>query len=273
MPDPLTQADFLRIRRFMYEASGVDLAPSKQAMVEARLAKRVNQLGFSGFAEYWKMVSAPESEEERQRVINALSTNETYFFREPEHFAWLAEFARTRQTEGQPFRVWSAAASSGEEAYSAAISLTEALGDNSAFEILATDINTEVLKEARNAIYPRDEVRKLPPNFIQRYFLWGRDEYRGMLMVAPEISRRVRFQQLNLNQCERSAIGLFDVIFLRNVMIYFNPSTKESLLAQVCDKLKDDGVLVISHAETLTGLNNPLVPIRPSLYRKRVRHE
>lgn len=269
MPIPLTQADFLRIRRFMYEASGVDLAPSKQAMVEARLAKRVSQLGLRGFSEYWKLVSAPESEEERQRVINALSTNETYFFREPDHFSWLAEFARATPTAGQPFRVWSAAASSGEEAYSAAISLTEALGDKGAFEILATDINTEVLKEARSAIYPRDEVRRLPPNFIQRYFLWGRDEYRGMLMVAPEVSRRVRFQQLNLNQCERNAIGLFDVIFLRNVMIYFNPATKERLLAQICDKLKDHGVLVISHAETITGLNCPLVPIRPSLYRKR----
>lgn len=273
MPTPLTQADFLRIRRFMYEASGVDLSPSKHAMVEARLTKRVSQLGLRGFSEYWNVVSAPESEAERQHVINALSTNETYFFREPDHFSWLAEFARANQTPGQPFRVWSAAASSGEEAYSAAISLTEALGEKGAFEILATDINTEVLKEARSAIYPRDEVRKLPPNFIQRYFLWGRDEYRGMLMVAPEISRRVRFQQLNLNQCERSAIGLFDVIFLRNVMIYFNPSTKESLLAQICDKLKDNGVLVISHAETLTGLNSPLVQIRPSLYRKRNNNE
>lgn len=273
MPDPLSQADFLRIRRFMFEASGVDLSPSKHAMVEARLAKRVNQLGLRGFSDYWKLVSAPESETERQCVINALSTNETYFFREPDHFSWLAEFARANQTPGQTFRVWSAAASSGEEAYSAAISLTDALGEKAAFEILATDINTEVLKEARSAIYPRDEVRRLPPNFIQRYFLWGRDEYRGMLMVAPEVSRRVRFQQLNLNQCERSAIGLFDVIFLRNVMIYFNPSTKESLLSQISEKLKDHGVLVISHSETITGLNCPLVQIRPSLYRKRYNHE
>lgn len=273
MTQPLTQADFLRIRRFMYEASGVDLQPSKQAMVEARLTKRVSQLGLRGFSEYWKLVSAPESEDERQHVINALSTNETYFFREPDHFSWLAEFARAHQTPGQPFRVWSAAASSGEEAYSAAIALTDALGEKGAFEILATDINTEVLKEARSAIYPRDEVRKLPANFIQRYFLWGRDEYRGMLMVAPEVSRRVRFQQLNLNQCERAAIGLFDVIFLRNVMIYFNPATKESLLAQIADKLKDHGVLAISHSETLTGLRTPLVPIRPSLYRKRTSND
>lgn len=269
----LSEAEFLRIRRFMHEVSGVDLAPTKQAMVESRLARRVSELGLSGFSEYWQLVSAPPSDTERQYVINALSTNETFFFREPDHFTWLGEFARTYAQRDTPFRVWSAAASTGEEAYSIAMTLMESLGENGHFEILATDINTQVLKEAKQAIYPRSRIQKVPPHYVQRYFMWGRDEYRDMLRVVPEITRHVQFRKVNLTECDNVALGLFDVIFLRNVMIYFNPATKERLLEQITHKLNDDGVLAISHSESLSNLQCALQAIRPSLYRKKARHE
>ncbi len=268
----LSTADFTRIQRFMHDVSGVDLSTNKQAMVESRLAKRVAELGLPGFAEYWSLVSAPQSEAERQYVINALSTNETFFFREPEHFHWLAEFARQRQRPTAPFRVWSAAASTGEEAYSIAITLQEALGEQGHFEVLASDINTQVLEDARRAIYSRHRTQKVPPHLIQRYFIWGRDEYRGMLKVVPELCRHVSFRQLNLTDCASSPIGEFDVIFLRNVLIYFNPDTKLRVLDQLSKKLRSDGVLAISHSESLNNLQTGLCPFRPSLYRKRDQH-
>ena len=254
----------------MHEVSGIDLGPSKQAMIESRLAKRVNELGLKGFADYWRLISAPNSETERQYVINALSTNETYFFREPDHFSWLREYASQHQEKRRGiFRVWSAAGSSGEEAYTCAMVLADTLGENGNFEVLATDINTQVTREARRGIYARNRTTKVPPHFVQRYFLWGRDEYHGMLKVAPEIARHVHFRTLNLTECAHNSIGAFDVIFLRNVMIYFNAPTKQKVLTQVADKLNDEGVLLISHSESLSGIDCELQSFRPSFYRKR----
>lgn len=267
----LSEADFLRFRRFLHDASGIDLGHNKLALVESRLAKRIGQLGLPGFGAYWRMICEPEHEQERQYVINALSTNETYFFREPEHFSWLATQARqAKPTARQPFRVWSAAGSSGEEAYTCAVVLADALGEHADFEVLATDINTQVLKEARRGIYARTRTTKVPPQLMQRYFLWGREEYHGMLMVAPEVARHVQFRPLNLTDCTHAPIGLFDVIFLRNVMIYFNADTKRQVLKNVCSKLKEDGTLLISHSESLSNLDTGLVAMRPSFYRKRL---
>lgn len=266
----LSEAEFLRFRRFLFETSGIDLGSTKLPLVESRLAKRVNELGLQGFGAYWRMICAPENEAERQFVVNALSTNETYFFREAEHFTWLAEYARqTKPTPGNPLRIWSAAGSTGEEAYSCAIVLADVLGENGDFEVLATDINTEVIKEARRGIYARNRATKVPPHLMQRYFLWGRDEYRGMLKIAPEIAAHVHFRTLNLTNCADNRIGRFDVILLRNVMIYFNPMTKCQVLRDVCSKLSDDGMLLISHSESLSGIDHDLVAVRPSFYRKR----
>lgn len=267
----LSEADFWRYRRFMHEASGIDLGHSKMAMVESRLAKRVGELGLQGFGAYWRMINAPENEGERQFVINALSTNETYFFREPEHFTWLGEYAsQHKPSTHRPFRVWSAASSSGEEAYTCAIVLAVALGENGNFEVIASDINTEMVKNARRGIYASNRTSKVPPHLMQRYFLWGRDEYRGMLRVAPEIAQHVHFRTLNLTDCSHVHIGLFDVIFLRNVMIYFNAETKQQVLQEVCHKLDDNGLLLISHSESLSNTDTNMIAIRPSFYRKRM---
>ena len=262
-----TQREFEEFRKFMYERTGIDLGPNKRALVQSRLARRVGHLGLQSFASYWKRVCAPEGGAERQFVINALSTNETYFFREPDHFTWLANKARQHRAHSrQPFRVWSAACSSGEEAYSVAMVLCEELGAQSDFEVFASDVNTEVLRDARRAVYPEGRARQVPPVLFRRYFMWGREEYKGMLMVVPEVAQHVSFQQVNLLAQDNERIGVFDVIFLRNVMIYFDDNTKEQVVERISHCLREDGLLLIGHAETLNGIRHHLATVRASIY-------
>ncbi len=262
--------EFELFRKFMLAASGVDLGPTKRALVQARLSRRVAQLGLKNFSDYWQAVSAPGAESERQFVVNALSTNETFFFREISHFEWLAERARQHMARGErTFRVWSAACSSGEEAYTAAIVLKETCGNQCEFEVVATDINTQVLRDARRAVYPRGRAQKVPVHLLHRYFMFGRDEYRDMLRVVPELTGHVRFSKFNLLGSEEAPtadIGGFDVIFLRNVMIYFNDDTKAEVLENVGRHLHPNGALIISHSETLNGVRSDFVALRPSIY-------
>ena len=263
----ISTREFEQFRQFMLAASGVDLGPTKRALVQARLSRRVTQLGLKTFGDYWKLVSAHGAETERQFVVNALSTNETFFFREVSHFEWLAERVRQQIADGRRlFRVWSAACSSGEEAYTAAIVLKETCGKQCDFEVIATDINTQVLRDARRAVYPRGRAQKVPVHLLHRYFMYGRDEYSDMLRVVPEVTGHVRFSQFNLLGNERPSIGEFDVIFLRNVMIYFNDDTKAEVLENVGRHLRHDGVLIISHSETLNGIRTEFTALRPSLY-------
>ena len=168
----ISTREFEQFRQFMLAASGVDLGPTKRALVQARLSRRVTQLGLKTFSDYWKVVSAHGAETERQFVVNALSTNETFFFREVSHFEWLAERVRQQIADGRRlFRVWSAACSSGEEAYTAAIVLKETCGKQCDFEVVATDINTQVLRDARRAVYPRGRAQKVPVHLLHRYFM------------------------------------------------------------------------------------------------------
>lgn len=269
----ISEREFGHFRKFMLSATGIDLGPTKRALVQARLARRVAELGLGSFGAYWTLVNAPQAASERQFVINALSTNETYFFREMSHFNWLAERASQHLANSKrPFRVWSAACSSGEEAYTAAIVLKEVCARGGEFDVLATDINTAVLREARQAVYPRARAQKVPVHLLHRYFMFGRDEYRDMLRVVPELARHVRFEQYNLLGQSTSAIGEFDVIFLRNVMIYFNDETKTGVLDTISRHLRDDGVLIISHSETLNGIQSDLIPVSTSIYRRRLRN-
>ena len=269
----ISEREFNLFRKFMLAASGVDLGPTKRALVQSRLSRRIAQLGLGSFGDYWNVVSGPQSSAERQFVINALSTNETYFFREMPHFQWLAERVQKHlQHSKRPFRVWSAACSSGEEAYTLAIVLKEACANRGEFEVLATDINTAVLREARRAVYPRARAQKVPVHLLHRYFMFGNEEYRDMLRVVPELTAHVRFEQYNLLGQSTAAIGEFDVVFLRNVMIYFNEDTKIGVLDTVSRHLRDDGQLVISHSETLNGLQTDLVAVSPSIYKRRPRN-
>nr|WP_199064947.1 protein-glutamate O-methyltransferase CheR [Chromobacterium sp. ASV5] len=272
--DPaLSDAEFAQFRQFIYQAAGIDLPSSKRALVQSRLAKRLRHLRLESYTDYWRLLNEQASGAERQRAINLLSTNETYFFREPQHFDWLRREALARSDQNRrTIRVWSAACSTGEEPYSIAMVLAEALGVDGNWQLFASDINTRVTAFARRAVYPVGRARKTPPLLWQKYFLRGRDEYEGMVRVAPELARRVSFSNLNLLHCQAFPQDNFDIVFLRNVLIYFNEETKQGVLSSLCGKLRRGGYLLIGHSESIRNLSLPLRQEEPSRYRLEAEH-
>ena len=264
----LSPKEFDLFRRFILATAGIDLAPCKRALVQSRLAKRLRALNLVSYYSYWERINQPQDTNERQTAINLLSTNETYFFREAPHFSWLKQYAEQLQaSRHQPIRIWSAACSTGEEAYSAAMVLAEQFGLNERWQIYATDINTRVIPFAQRAIYAVERAQRVPPHLWMRYFQRGHDEYAGTVRVRPELARKVSFSHLNLLRCGSFTERDFDVIFLRNVLIYFNETTKTQVLTQLCDLLKPGGYLLVGHSEIIRQQDLPLVQEAPSRYR------
>ncbi len=264
----LSQKEFDLFQRFILTTAGIDLAPCKRALVQSRLAKRLRALNLVSYYSYWERINQPQDVNERQIAINLLSTNETYFFREAQHFSWLKQYAEQLQaSRHQPIRIWSAACSTGEEAYSAAMVLAEQLGLNERWKIYATDINTRVIPFAQRAIYAVERAQHVPPHLWMRYFQRGHDEYTGKVRVRPELARKVSFSNLNLLNCGNFTERDFDVIFLRNVLIYFNETTKAQVLSQLCDLLKPGGYLLVGHSEIIRQQGLPLEQEAPSRYR------
>ncbi|ATL92551.1 chemotaxis protein [Aeromonas sp. CU5] len=264
----LSQKEFDLFRRFILTTAGIDLAPCKRALVQSRLAKRLRALNISSYYSYWEWINQPSEANERQIAINLLSTNETYFFREAQHFSWLKQYAEQLQaSRRQPLRIWSAACSTGEEAYSAAMVLAEQLGISERWRIYGTDINTRVIPIAQRAIYIAERARHVPPHLWLRYFQRGHDEYTGKIRVRPELARKVSFSNLNLLTCSDFVERDFDVIFLRNVLIYFNEATKARVLSQLCGLLRPGGYLLVGHSEIIRQQDLPLEQEAPSRYR------
>jgi chemotaxis protein methyltransferase CheR len=265
-PATLTDQEFGQFQRFIYEAAGITLSASKKALVCGRLAKRLLRYSFGSYADYMGLLASGKAQEEIQVAIDLLTTNETYFFREARHFDFLRQHAREARASGGTYRVWSAASSSGEEAYSAAMVLDDALGA-SGWEVFGSDISTRVLAQAAAACYPIDHSRRIPPNFRSRYCLRGFGTEEGKLLITRQLRSRVRFAQVRLN-APLPVIGSFDVIFLRNVMIYFNGDTKREVVRRVVSALKPGGYLLVGHAESLNDLAEGLHLVAPSTYRK-----
>lgn len=264
----LSQKEFDLFQRFILATAGIDLAPCKRALVQSRLAKRLRALNLVSYYSYWERIHQPSEANERQIAINLLSTNETYFFRESQHFNWLKHHAQQLLVNRhQPLRIWSAACSTGEEAYSAAMVLAEQLGINERWRIYGTDINTRVIPFAQRAIYAAERAQHVPPHLWLRYFQRGHDEYAGKIRVRPELARKVSFSNLNLLTCSDFVERDFDVIFLRNVLIYFNEATKARVLSQLCDRLKPGGYLLVGHSEIIRQQDLPLEQEAPSRYR------
>lgn len=261
----ITDQEFNRFQRFIYDAAGISMASSKKALVSGRLSKRLQARQLKSFTEYFNLLSSGQAKDEVQTAIDLLTTNETYFFREPKHFELLKSLAQAHKP-GQPFRVWSAASSTGEEAYSMAMVLADTLG-NSPWEILGSDISTRVLQRARAGHFPMERARNIPQPYLKRYCLKGFDEQEGTMLVEKSLRQRVRFFQANLNEA-LPQLGMFDVIFLRNVMIYFNGDTKRQVVARVISMLKPGGYFCIGHSESLNDISDALVPVAPSIYRK-----
>ncbi len=264
----LSQKEFDLFQRFILATAGIDLAPCKRALVQSRLAKRLRALNLVSYYSYWERINQPSEANERQIAINLLSTNETYFFRESQHFNWLKHHAQQLlANRHQPLRIWSAACSTGEEAYSAAMVLAEQLGINERWRIYGTDINTRVIPFAQRAIYAAERAQHVPPHLWLHYFQRGHDEYAGKIRVRPELARKVSFSNLNLLTCSDFVERDFDVIFLRNVLIYFNEATKARVLSQLCDRLKPGGYLLVGHSEIIRQQDLPLEQEAPSRYR------
>lgn len=261
----LSDQAFQRIRELFQRSSGIDLPPSKRHLVAGRLHVRLKALGLPDFDAYYALVCQPEQSAERQNLIDRLTTNETYFFREPAHFRYLAEqiLPTLRQ---RPVRVWCAASSSGEEAYSLAMLLQDQLGDGG-WSLLASDLSTQMLARASQGLYPLQRIELLPPLFLKRFCLRGTGDYQGQLLIRRELRERVRFCQHNLLD-SAADLGHFDIIFLRNVLIYFNNATKRRVIEQVSRQLRPGGWLVISHSESLQGVQGELHLVRPSIYRR-----
>lgn len=262
----LTDKEFERIRRWVYEIAGISLGPAKKALVAGRLAKRLSALHCGSFSEYFELLESSASHTERQTAIDLLTTNETHFFREPKHFEFLVSEVLNRLPRGRGLRVWSAACSSGEEPYTLAMILSEHLGDGM-WEVVASDLSTRVLANARAGVYPVERAREMPKAYLHKYLLRGTGPHAGQVMVSRALRQRVQFLQANLNATLPN-IGEFDVVFLRNVMIYFDAATKMAVVRRVMSTLKPGGHLFIGHSESLNGISDQVVCLKPSIYAK-----
>ncbi|MEW6765120.1 MAG: protein-glutamate O-methyltransferase CheR [Pseudomonadota bacterium] len=262
-PD-LSDRAFERIRRMLYDSVGITLGPAKKALVTGRLARRLRAHGLACFDGYVSLVESQAAE--FQTMVDLLTTNETSFFREPRHFDFLRDSILRDHSRGRPFRVWSAASSTGEEPYSIAMTLAAHLGERASWEVVATDISTRVLEHGRRGVYAEEVRTRIPPDYLRAYCLKGVRGQAGALLMDRPLRERVDFRMLNLNGSWPD-MGSFQVIFLRNVMIYFDAQTKHRLINRMADRLMPGGYLFIGHSETLNGLSDRFDAVRPAIYR------
>ncbi|MES2296023.1 MAG: protein-glutamate O-methyltransferase CheR [Pseudomonadota bacterium] len=263
---PLSDQEFGQFQRFIFEAAGITMGQSKKALVGGRLAKRLAQHQLGNYGDYLRLLKSGQADAEMQIAIDLLTTNETYFFREPKHFAFLREQALAARGRAAPFRVWSAASSSGEEAYSAAMVLADCL-EQAPWEVLGSDISTRVLARARAGHYALERTENIPKDYLRRFCLKGVDSEAGTMLVERTLRQRVQFSHANLNET-LPQLGQFDVIFLRNVMIYFSGDTKRQVVARVLGQLKPGGHLLVGHSETLNDISSAVRALAPAIYRK-----
>jgi chemotaxis protein methyltransferase CheR len=269
----MNPALFQAFRDIAYQQAGISLRDGKEALVSARLAKRVRDLGLGGEAEYLDVLRKDASGDEMVRFLDAISTNFTSFFREKPHFDQLAEEARAHVAAGgRRFRVWCAASSSGEEPYSIALTLDQIFhGTDVDYKVLATDISTRVLDQARRGHYSERQIDPVPRELRARYFQRLSEQGSGeeaRYEVSAALRGRILFKRLNLATPPFPMQGPLDVVMCRNVMIYFDQAVRQRLIAEVERLLAPGGLLMIGHSETLNGITTGLRGIRPTTYRK-----
>ncbi|MCK9363691.1 MAG: protein-glutamate O-methyltransferase [Syntrophales bacterium] len=270
----LKDSDFEKISTLVYNKCGINLHSGKKELVSARLGKRLREGGFASFADYYKHITGEQGAEELVLMIDSISTNLTYFFREESHFIKLSELLSVfsesaAQEKGDPkLLIWCAGCSTGEEPYSVSMTVRESLRVPSVkVRILATDISTTVIKKAAAGIYPADKVKNIPAPLLNKYFQRGAGERAGYLRVKKEIRTMVNFKLFNLMQSPPSEVH-FDFIFCRNVMIYFDKQTQQRLVGNFFNSLKKGGYFFIGHSESLTGLSHSFKYVEPSVYKK-----
>ena len=271
---PLTDRAYAFLTDLVYRRSRIRLGPDKRALVAGRLASRLRDLGCESFDDYCGLLG-PANDDEAERLIDLVSTNHTHFFREPAHFEFLAAevlpAAAARATELQrPLRIWSAAAASGEEAYSLAIVLAEHFRGRPVipWEVRASDISRRVLDRCRLGIYEADRVRLPDEALLARYFRRGFGTREGLYRVKPELRRQVTTSAINLFQPDYPVPGGLDVVFCRNVMIYFDEPSRQILVKRLYEQLDPGGHLFVGHAESLLGLEHAFRQVRPAVYQR-----
>lgn len=271
----LSAGAYQTLANLIYQHSRICLRPDKQPMLANRLRRRLRTLGFADFDEYCALLRSERGPEEIENLVDLIATNHTQFFREREHFTYLTERFLPELTPqlaatGSPLRIWSAAASSGEEPYTVAIVLAEFFRQHPAvdWQVEASDISHRMLDHARTAIYALNRVPPAFPELLKRYFQKGVGERAGTCRVKPELRQRVRFQRINLFQAEYPVPCDQHVILCRNVMIYFDPPSRAALVQKLTRQLAPGGLLVIGHAESLLGIRHHLHSVHQSIYRK-----
>lgn len=260
----LRENEFAQFRELIFRIAGISLADSKKPLVAGRLHKRLRHHGLRSYGEYFKLLA--QREDELQAAVDLLTTNETHFFREEKHFHFLRQRVLASHPKGRPFRIWSAASSSGQEAYSMAMLLADVLGE-SPWEVFGSDISTRVLEQACSGHYQMNQAHEIPVPYLKAHCLKGVGRQEGTFVIDPALRRRVSFRQINLNE-RLPEVGSFDVIFLRNVLIYFQPETKRAVVTRLLEKLRPGGYFVVGHSESLNGIVTGLQSVAPSVYRK-----
>jgi len=267
-----TRQDFDFLRKFSNDRTGIVVTDDKEGMFYSRLSRRLRQLGLKNFKEYCQLLQTRAGKEETVQLINAITTNLTAFFREKHHFEYLKDRVipefRQRNRSERSFKIWSAGCSTGEEPYSLAMVLNEAFADLPTWDIkvLATDIDSNVLEQAATGIYRNDRVTDMPINAVKENFKRGKGKQSGLVRAKSSLRKLIGFSQLNL--MDAWSVPTKDVIFCRNVIIYFDKETKKRLIDRYADTLRDGGYLFIGHSESLIGASDRFKLIRQTIYRK-----
>jgi len=259
-----TDKEFYAFQQLILDRLGIFLPLQKKALLSNRLWKRLRVYEFVHFDQYYRFILGATGHDELKIALELITTNETYFFREPKHFEFLTEQILPKYRAGSNFRVWSAAASTGEEPYSIAMSLSDRC--QSKWELLCSDVNSSVIEQAKVGIYPDVRVKNIPDNYLRRFCRKGIGPQKGFVRVVPELREVVSFFTLNLHN-DFPDIGKFDLVFLRNVLIYFENDIKAKVLERIANTLKPGGILFVGHSESLHGVTDRFAAVKPAIYR------
>jgi chemotaxis protein methyltransferase CheR len=264
----ITDQEFALFQRLIKTLAGIHLSDAKKQLVFGRLRNRVRQVGLNSFEAYYAYVVSKKHPEERQIVVDLLTTNETYFFREPRHFGVLRDEILPARSMARPFRIWSAASSSGEEAFSLAMVIADQLGMNPypGWSVMGSDVSQKVLDQAASGHYPMQRIDGIPERYLKTYCLKGVGVQEGTLLIDQPLRNRVEFRRINLNDTLPD-IGKFDVIFLRNMLIYFQNETKIEIVKRLLDVLQPGGWLIVGHSESIKDFDDRLISHSPSISR------
>lgn len=262
----LQEKEFVQLKDMIYRIAGISMSPAKKPLVTSRLAKRLRHYELSSYGEYFRMITAADGKKELQVAVDLLTTNETHFFREPKHFEFLQHHILPTRKPGSTLRIWSAACSSGEEPYSIAMLLDEALA-TAPWELVASDLSTRVLEMAHAGLYPIERMLEIPRHYLSNYCLKGTGSQEGTLLIERKLRERIQFMQHNLIETPPK-LGQFDAIFLRNVMIYFDNETKRQVVSHLLSLLRPGGYFLVGHSETLNGITEGVRLVQPAVYQR-----